>query len=76
MNPCEVTVHAQKKKKKKKRGRKRGRGKRGMQTVPYTIFITINFIIIKFLSCLDLLLSLFYFLPFIVCQFSDCEKIC
>ena len=35
MNPCEVTVHAQKKKKKKKRGRKRGRGKRGMQTVPY-----------------------------------------
>ena len=32
MNPCEVTVHAQKKK--KKRGRKRGRGKRGMQTVP------------------------------------------
>ena len=35
MNPCEVTVHAQKKKKKKKKsGRKRGRGERGMQTVP------------------------------------------
>ena len=27
MNPCEVTVHAQKKKKKKKKGRKRGRSK-------------------------------------------------